>query len=57
MTARRHIELAAPGHKTARGLVCECGRALSSERALYVHQLKPWLTDAEVTAWNGDPNA
>lgn len=53
---RIHQELAAPGHKTARGLTCECQRVLGSDHALRAHQLKPWMTDEQVAMWKGNPN-
>jgi hypothetical protein len=52
----RHHQLAAPGHKDSRGKTCECGRELESSQALAVHQIKPWLTDAEIASWDGNPH-
>jgi hypothetical protein len=53
-------ELADPAHKTTvagRPLTCVCRRSFDTSVALHVHQLKPWLSDLEIAAWNGDPNA
>lgn len=51
-----HQQLAAPGHKTRTGLTCECGRTLANERAVNVHQIKPWLSDDAIAAWRGQAN-